>query len=95
MNEAEFLKIMNEDLNLDSGDNEDLNLDSGDNSVLNTLFIIKKYIPKADVNGAEHDIIFFCDIEDLIKAGITSDDVKKLKACGAIVEGEQYLAMFV
>jgi hypothetical protein len=42
------------------------------------LEIIRKYLPDADIEAAEHDIIYAADVDELIEAGITEDDVKEL-----------------
>lgn len=47
------------------------------------MLIMKKYIGTKDVIGAaEHDEIFGPNIDDLIKGGITEEDVRKLHEYG-------------
>ena len=90
MNREEFDKIF---------DNEDIESKwEGDNAIQG-LNIIAKYIdPKKEsiVCGADHDVIFSVDIDDLITAGITEEDVMALKLLNwCNYEGEDYLGCFV
>ena len=48
-----------------------------DNALLG-LLIIKKYLPERGVEAAEHDMIYGAEIEELVKAGITEQDVEEL-----------------
>ncbi len=60
------------------------------------LKIIKKYLPNDRViSGANHDIIYSADIDDLIGANITEEDVILLRKNGFMVEDESYLSHFV
>lgn len=72
-------------LDLDLGVEGDLNLIA--------LNILSKYTNDV-IEGAEHDKIFLSQIDDLIEAGITSEDVARLSACGCCVE-DDYLILFV
>jgi len=86
MTEKEFLKIMEQDSGLKCDD---------DNAVLG-LLLIRKYIPKAGIEGAEHDMICSVCVDDLVKAGITKEDVLKLRnELNWMVEQEEYLACCV
>lgn len=48
-------------------------------NVFSGLGIITKYLPKKGVEGAEHDIIYSVDINELAEAGITEEDAKQLR----------------
>jgi hypothetical protein len=69
MLDIEFKEIMKGESNI--SDIDDCNVFLG-------LQIIRKYIPKAGVEGAEHDIIYSAVIYDLIEAGITREDAEEL-----------------
>ena len=58
------------------------------------LKIMKKYIPSAGIEGAEHDVVYSVDIEELIKAGISEEDVIMLNKLNWMVE-DDYLACCV
>ena len=63
--------------------------------VLRGLKIIEGYLPnKTLIEGADHDILYSVDIEDLIDAGITEGDVVMLGKFGWHVS-DDYLAHFV
>lgn len=42
------------------------------------LDIIRKWLPNADIEAAEHDIVYAADVDELIEAGITEDDVREI-----------------
>ncbi len=66
----------------------------GDNA-FDGLVLIKKYMPTDDVIcGADHDIIYSVDIDQLIKAGITEEDVIKLAKLNWMIR-DDYMACFV
>ena len=64
----------------------------GDNA-FEGLKIISKYT-KNPVQGADHDILYSEDIEKLIEAGITEEDVIKLSKLNWMINDE-YLVCFV
>lgn len=43
------------------------------------LNLIAKYLPKKGVEAAEHDIIYSVDVDDIVEAGITEEDVVQLR----------------
>ena len=47
-------------------------------NALKGLLIVSKYTNKSVVDGAGHDIIYSVDIDKIIKAGITEEDVIEL-----------------
>ena len=65
-----------------------------DNAFLG-LQIIRKYCPKKGIAGAEHEVIYSVDPEDLIEAGITEDDVIELRNLNWMIHEEGMLACFV
>ena len=64
----------------------------GDNA-FQGLQILSKYTNKL-INGADHDIIFSCDIDDVIET-ITEDDAIALAKLNWIIEEDSYFACFV
>lgn len=58
----------------------------GDNAYQG-LQILAKYT-KHLITGADHDIIYSEDIENLIKAGITEEDCIKLRGLNWIIDSE-------
>lgn len=83
MTEERFIEIMEGD----SGDWE------GDNAYQG-LQILSKYTSNL-IQGARHDAIYSENIDTLIEAGITEEDVIKLRDLNWMVEDEMYLACFV
>lgn len=87
MNSEQFTEIM-------SRDNPSFMNFLGDN-VLEGLLIIRKYCPaKTVLEAAEHDVIYSVDMDDLIKAGITEEDVIRLRNLNWMID-EHHLACFV
>jgi hypothetical protein len=87
MDREKFLKIMDEEAISISEDKDD---------ALAGLNIIAKYKPYA-LHGADHDIIYSAEIDDLIEAGIIEEDVIKLRDLGWMMDddGDDYLCKFV
>lgn len=50
--------------------------------------IMQKYIPKADILGADHDIVYCGYVDKLIEAGITEEDTKELRSLGWMIDDE-------
>ena len=90
MNEEQFLKIMSDD---DLG-GEKMFVEGGCNAVRG-LLLIQKYLPKSGIEGASHDVIWACDVDKLIEAGITEEDAIELRKENWMVEEDLYLACFV
>ena len=65
------------------------------NNTTQGLAIINSFLPDSGVEGADHDIIYSCDVEDLIKAGAKKEDFEKLAKLNWMVQDRQYLACFV
>lgn len=63
-------------------------------NALKGLLIIQKYIPDAGVSGADHDIIYSVSCDELIKEGITEDDVVELRKLNWMIH-DDYMACFV
>jgi len=42
------------------------------------LKIIEKYMPNKGIEGAEHDVIYSVELDEIIEAGITDEDLKEL-----------------
>jgi len=66
----------------------------GDNALVG-LNIIAKYLPRKGIEGAEHDIIYSVDVEEIVEAGITEEDTRRLKELNWMIEEETCLACFV
>ena len=63
-------------------------------NALQGLIIINKYLPKKGIEGANHDVIYSCEVEEIIEAGITESDVVQLRRLNWMTE-DSYLACFV
>ncbi len=86
MTTEDFIEIFE---NTDS----DLSSVEGDNTFMG-LQIMSKYVNNL-VQGADHDIIYGPDIDELIEAGITEDEVKQLRILNWMINDGSYLATFV
>jgi len=87
MNEERFIEIM---------ENDDYSLvDFDDDNAILGLLLIRKYIPKAGIEGASHDVIYSVGVEELIEAGITEEDAKKLRDLNWMLYERESLACFV
>lgn len=89
MDIEKFNDIMNDD-DIDG----DLLSEPGDNA-LKGLNIIVKYLPNSGIQSASHDIIYAADVDDIVQAGITEEDVVLLRKYNWMIEDEDYLACFV
>ena len=85
MEQEKFKELMSQDNSSDF---------SADN-VFEGLMIIRKYCPGKSFEGAGHDVIYSVDISDLINAGITEEDVIKLRNLNWMLQDGEYLACFV
>ena len=83
MTKERFIELMNGDSGKWDGDN-----------AYQGLQIIAKYTNNL-IQGAEHDVIWSEDINKLIEAGITEEDVMELRRLNWMIEDESYLACFV
>jgi len=87
MNEERFIEIM---------ENDDYSLvDFDDDNAILGLLLIRKYIPKAGIEGASHDVIYSVGVEELIEAGITEEDAKNLRDLNWMLYERESLACFV
>lgn len=64
-----------------------------DNAFLG-LQIIRKYMPKKGISGADHDVIYSVDVGELLEAGLTERDAEELRNLNWMIE-ENCLACFV
>ncbi len=60
---------------------------TGKSRVLLGLNIITKYIPDPDISP-DHDIIYVCNVDELIKAGLTEADACELRDMNWMVDSE-------
>lgn len=58
------------------------------------LSIISKYSNYV-IQGANHDVIWSEDIDNLIDADITNEDIRELASLGFFIEDGSYLAKYV
>ena len=87
INLEDFEKIMKDDIT------ETVFLMDKDNALMG-LKIIEKYLPQSGIEGAQHDIIYSVEAEELAKAGITIEDSRKLRELNWMIE-EGCLACYV
>ena len=73
MNKERFIEIMSEDLKTEKF------IEYEGCNVLYGLLIINKYLPKRGIEGASHDVIYSVDVDELVEAGITEDEVVDLR----------------
>jgi ADP-glucose pyrophosphorylase len=87
MDKERFLEILN-----DSGNDGIIHGDK----IFIGLKIISKYITNyALIQGAEHDIIYSIDVDELLDTDITEEDVVTLRKLNWFVEDNTYLAHFI
>lgn len=84
MTREEFEQILEED---NAGTWEGENAFQG-------LVIINKYLPNVGVEAAQHDIIYSAGVDEILEAGITIDDAKKLRDLNWMIQ-EDSLACYV
>ena len=80
MNAEEFKKIMDDDT-------VSPNFPKEDNALIG-LNIIAKYLPYSGVQAAEHDIIYACDVEELVNAGLTEEDARRLRDINWMIDDD-------
>lgn len=74
---------------------QDYNSDLKGDWVFEGMKILDKYLPNQNlIEGADHDIIYSVDIDELIEAGITKEDVIMLGKFNWHTQ-DGYLAHFV
>lgn len=67
----------------------------GDNALMG-LNLIAKYLPKAGIEAAGHDIIYSVDIDKIVEAGITEEDAITLVKWNWMIDSDcDCLACFV
>ena len=91
MTEEEFVQIMeSDDIECKLHEIDDCNVVLG-------LQIMRKYLPKQGIDGAEHEVIFSASIRNIVAAGITKKDTIRLRELNWMLDeysGEN-LACFV
>ncbi len=50
-----------------------------ENNFFRGIKIIGKYLPKDCIAGADHDVVFSADVNDIVKAGITEGEALELR----------------
>lgn len=90
MTEERFIEIMNSDeIECKLSELHDCNVFVG-------LAIMRKYLPRAEIKGADHDIIYSMDVSEVVDAGITEEDAVRLKELNWMLdETGEGLACFV
>lgn len=87
MNRERFEEIMDGHSKLGNYDD--------DNAFLG-LQIIRKYIPKKGIAGAEHDVIYSATVDELLEAGLTEEDATELRNLNWMIDEDgDCLACFV
>lgn len=67
----------------------------GDNA-FQGLIIIRKYFPDKDIIcGADHDIIYSVDVDDMLEAGLSEKDAIALRKLNWMLHDGDCLACFV
>lgn len=85
MTEERFIEIMKDG---------DVDISGVGDNAFEGLRIMCKYVNNL-IQGANHDIIYGPNIEELIEAGITEEDVADIRKLNWMVEDDSYLACFV
>lgn len=85
MDREEFETIMSEE--------RPINFDPGCDAVKG-LLIIQKYLPLRGVEAAGHDIIYSAGVDEILEAGITKEDARRLSDFNWMID-EDSLATFV
>ncbi len=68
----------------------------GSQGVFRGLILMAEYIPTINIDAAEHDKVYAsCEVEDLLKAGITEEDATILSGLGWMVDDSYYIASYV
>ena len=58
------------------------------------LQILSKYTDFL-IQGADHDIIYSCDVDYLIEKGITKEDAESLRKLNWMIHDGEYMACYV
>jgi hypothetical protein len=89
--EERFLEIMQDDESSFAVDWK------GDNAIQGLQIIAKYMDPSVHtlIEGAGRDVIWSVNVEDLVKADITEEDVIALRKLNWVVDDDTYLACFV
>lgn len=85
MTAEKFIEIM---------ENGDVDISGIEDNAFEGLCIMHKYVHNL-IQGANHDIIYGPNIEELIEAGITEEDVATIRKLNWMVEDESYVSCFV
>lgn len=67
-------------------EDEDVDFNCDDDNAFLGLAIIRKYLPKSGIEGADHDIIYSVDVDEIIEAGITEDDAIALNKLNWMID---------
>ncbi len=59
----------------------------GKSRVMLGLNLITKYIPNPNISPA-HDIIYVCDVDSLLQAGLTEEDARELCRMNWMIDSE-------
>lgn len=58
--------------------------------ILAGMNIIIKYCPDADIEAAEHDIIYSEYVDNVLEAGLTKEDAEQLHKYGWMIEEDSF-----
>lgn len=95
--EERFREIMTNDEYRDDGGEIFKPEWTGDNAIQG-LWIIGKYfdpMKSSIIKGANHDIIYSVNVDDIVEKGITEEDTIALRKLNWMIEDDSYLACFV
>ena len=76
-----------EELNAIMDGDNDFDAYRGKSRVLIGLNLLAKYIPCPEISPA-HDIIYACDVDELLEAGLTESDANELRKMNWMIDDE-------
>ena len=86
MNIEEVLKLFEEDTP---------SIHSEGDVTLEGLNILAKYTKGTVLCGAEHDKIYSVDVDEVLEAGITDEELIRLRGLGFMIDDSSYFSSFV
>lgn len=85
MTEERFIELISADYPFE-------NVKDGHCSTFEGLKIIDKYCAPFGIEGADHDIVYSVDVDQIAKTEITEEEVIKLAKLGWFIYDDAYLA---
>jgi len=87
--------IMNIEEVLELFENDTPSIHFEGDETLEGLNILAKYTKGSVLCGAEHDKIYSVDIEEVLEAGITDEELIRLRGLGFMIDDCSYFSSFV